>query len=181
MFEEIKKEILEIIKSSDEIKNNTSNKNVGIYLIYIDNFNDNKILPIYIGQTDRSFQSRYKEHLKEIMALNRLHYCYYKKLLLDMFFERKYKTCKIFKYMVDHNCTLKDFHMVVLEKVDKGLVNLNEILNKKEQEYFSKYLPAFFGFNQTNTFNGKIQNIELSKLLEYLLKDSENFVNYDKK
>lgn len=31
-------------------------------MIYINNFNDSKIIPIYIGQTT-NFQKRYKQHL----------------------------------------------------------------------------------------------------------------------
>ena len=37
---------------------------------------------------------------------------YYKELLLDNFYDGHYKACKIFQYMVDHDCTLKDFHMM---------------------------------------------------------------------
>lgn len=150
MFDELKSKIKTLIKDSQdkEINNETNNKNIGIYMIYIDNFNDDRIIPIYIGQTgcgkNRNFQNRYKEHLQEVMALNRLKYNYYKDVLLSGFYEGHYKTCKIFQYMVNHNCTLKDFHMIVLEEIDIENDKSQEILNQKEQEYFSKYLPAFF-------------------------------------
>ena len=85
------------------------------------------------------------------MALNRLEYNYYKELLLDNFYDGHYKSCKIFQYMVDHNCTLKDFRMIVLEKIDGNSDNIQELLDKKEQKYFTEFLPAFFGFNQVNT------------------------------
>lgn len=195
MFEKIRNEVKEVIKNSNnnEINNNSNNKNIGIYMIYIDNFNDDKIIPIYIGQTDygknRNFQNRYKEHLQEVMALNRLKYDYYKYVLLCNFYDGHYKACKIFQYMVDHDCTLKDFHMIVLEELDINNNNIQELLDKKEQEYFSKYLPAFFGFNQTNTViesakevfssikeNGKY--VKSDKLLRYELEDCENFIKY---
>ena len=70
MFEEIKNKVKKIIKDRnvEEINNNTDSKNIGIYMIYIDNFNDDKFIPIYIGQTgygkNRNFQNRYKEHLQ---------------------------------------------------------------------------------------------------------------------
>ena len=185
MFEEIKNKVKKIIKDRnvEEINNNTDSKNIGIYMIYIDNFNDDKVIPIYIGQTgygkNRNFQNRYKEHLQEIMALNRLEYNYYKELLLDNFYDGHYKSCKIFQYMVDHNCTLKDFRMIVLEKIDGNSDNIQELLDKKEQKYFTEFLPAFFGFNQVNTvveankeFFANFNNLEgfvaSDKLLNYL-------------
>lgn len=195
MFEQLKNNIKKIIKDRniEEIKNNTNNKNIGIYMIYIDNFDDNKVIPIYIGQTgygkNRNFQNRYKEHLQEIMALNRLDSNYYKELLLDNFYDGHYKTCKIFQYMVDHSCTLKDFHMIILEKIEKNSDNIQELLDKMEQKYFKKYLPAFFGFNQINTvvesnkeifesFNNLSRFVPSDKLLNYELEDCENFIKY---
>ncbi len=162
-------------------------------MIYIDNFNDDKVIPIYIGQTgygkNRNFQNRYKEHLQEIMALNRLEFNYYKELLLDNFYDGHYKTCKIFQYMVDHSCTLKDFHMIVLEKIEENSDNIQELLDKMEQKYFKKYLPAFLGFNQINTVvetnkeffenpNNPAGFIASDKLLNYELEDCENFIKY---
>lgn len=188
MFEEIKNKVQNIINDSSiqEIRNYTNNKNIGIYMIYIDNFNDDRIIPIYIGQTgygkNRNFQNRYKEHLQEIMALNRLRYNYYKEILLDNFYDGHYKACKIFQYMVDHNCTLKDFHMIVLEEIEENIDNIQEILDIEEQKYFAEYLPAFFGFNQINTVvegAKEITNtIKSDKLLQYELEDCENFIKY---
>jgi len=204
MFKQIKNKVLTIIESDNkvEISNNTDNKNIGIYMIYIDNFEDDRIIPIYIGQTgsgkNRDFQNRYKEHLQEIMALNRLQYDYYKELLLDNFYDGHYKACKIFQYMVEHGCTLKDFHMIVLETVESNKENVQEILDRKEQKYFAEFLPAFFGFNQINTivqrnkeFYGDAKGLTGIKLLrkailfepsdkelKYELEDCENFIKY---
>ena len=204
MFEEIKIKVQNIINDNNvqEIRNDTNNKNIGIYMIYIDNFNDEKIIPIYIGQTgygkNRNFQNRYKEHLQEIMALNRLKFNYYKELLLDNFYDGHYKACKIFQYMVDHNCTLKDFRMIVLKEVRENSDNIQEILDIEEQKYFADFLPAFFGFNQLNTivernkefFGGAkgLKGLELfksamlfepsEKVLRYELEDCENFLKY---
>lgn len=195
MFEKIKDKVMKIIKARniEEINNNTNNKNIGIYMIYIDNFDDDKIIPIYIGQTgygkNRNFQNRYKEHLQEVMALNRLKYNYYRELLLDNFYDGHYKACKIFQYMVNHNCTLKDFHMIILEKIEKNSDNIQELLDKAEQKYFKEYLPAFFGFNQVNTvveackeFFANFSNLAeftlSDKLLKYELEDCENFIKY---
>lgn len=146
MFHLLKAKVVDTIeKSSDmEITNETDFEDSGIYMIYINNFDDSKIIPIYIGQTT-NFQKRYKQHLSEIMTLNRFEYEYYISLLYNKFYEGQYKSCKIFKYMIEHNCSLKDFHMIILENVEK------DDLDKKEQEYFKIYKPSFFGFNQLNT------------------------------
>ena len=152
MFDEIKNKVIEIINSGnyEEITMDSNNKKVGIYMIYVNKFDDKKIIPIYIGQTgngkNRNFKNRYKEHLQEIMALNRFKYELYKENLLENFYDGHYKACKIFQYMIDNNCTLKDFRMIVLEELDETNSNIEELLDEKEQEYFSKFLPAFFFF-----------------------------------
>lgn len=147
MIDSIKEIVFATIKTNScmEITNQTNYKNAGIYMIYIDNFSDDKIIPFYIGQT-KNLQKRYKDHLSEIMALNRLDCDYYNALLVQKFYDGSLKACKMFKYMVDHECSLKDFHMIILE-------NVNELdkLEQIEQEYFKLYHPAFFGFNQMNT------------------------------
>lgn len=147
MIDLVKEIVVETIKSNScmEITNQTNYKNAGIYMIYIDNLNDDNIIPIYIGKS-KDLQGRYKQHLSEIMALNRLECDFYNTLLDKTFYDGSLKACKIFKYMIDHECSLKDFHMIILE-------NVNELdkLDQKEQEYFKLYHPAFFGFNQMNT------------------------------
>jgi len=195
VFARMKSKVIEtIIKNKDrEINNKTNNKNVGIYMIYINNFDDDKIIPIYIGQTgcgeNRNFQNRYKEHIQEIMALNRLKYDYYKELLFKRFYDGHYKACKIFQYMIEHKCTLKDFKMIVLEEIEGKTGGLQEVLDELEQKYFSEYLPAFFGFNQINTVVelnkefysgfGKEEHLrESQKLLRYELDDCENFIRF---
>ena len=92
MFNYIKNQVFELINSSSKIVTNKSNyKTCGIYMLYVDNFNDDKILPIYIGKVNkgtkkRSFQNRYKEHLTQIMALNRYSHDVYKSNFIDNFF-----------------------------------------------------------------------------------------------
>ena len=184
MFNEVKNKVKKLIENSKdkEVTNssNINNDKIGIYMIYIDNFDDEKIIPIYIGQTERPFVKRYKEHLQEIMALNRLSFGYYREALLSGFYEKHYKSCKIFQYMVNHNCTLKDFHMIILEELDmENTDGLQELLAKKEQEYFSKYLPAFFGFNQTETLIEEIREVENkeNRLIQQI-EDCDNFIKY---
>ena len=147
MISDIKEKVIKYIRDNPylEVNRQTKCKASGIYMIYIDDFSDDKIVPIYIGQTS-DFQKRYKEHFSAILALNRLKYDYYRCLLKNEFYDMTYRYCKILKYMIDHGCTLKDFHMIVLEFVEK------EDLHEKEQLYFADYMPSFCGFNQLNSF-----------------------------
>lgn len=147
MIDLIKEIVVATIKTNScmEITKHTNYKNAGIYMTYIDNFDDDNIIPIYIGKS-KDLQRRYKQHLTQIIALNRLDGDFYNDLLFKKYYDGSLRVCKIFKYMVDHECSLKDFHMIILENVD----DLDK-LDQKEQEYFKLYQPAFFGFNQMNT------------------------------
>lgn len=86
--------------------------------------------------------------------MNRFKYWVYKNNFLEnlfkdiigkyhSFYDGRFKACKIFKYMVEHNCKLSDLKMIVLEELEEE----NEI-NKKEIELIEKYLAPYFGFNQ---------------------------------
>ncbi|WP_404292625.1 excinuclease ABC subunit C [Cytobacillus kochii] len=164
-----------------ETKHNIS----GIYMIYIDNFSSEKIVPIYIGQA-KDIQRRYKQHFSEILALNRLSYDEYNKYFFSKstsFYEGHFKACKIFKYIIENNCTLQDFHMVILEEVEE------ENLDEKEQEYFQRLLPSFFGFNQLNSYlkrvkfrfsNSQMSNSEIDDYLGLLLEDVNGINSYYK-
>lgn len=151
-FHEVKKEIQQLIHQRKKVTSQTNYKIPGIYMIYINHFTDDKIIPIYIGQST-DIQKRYKDHYTEILALNRLSYDEYNHYFFSKsysFYEGKFKTSKIFKYMVENSCTLEDFNMIILEEVE-----FNDLI-QKEDEYFQQYLPAFFGFNQFSSFLKRI-------------------------
>lgn len=166
-----------------EVTSETKHTISGIYMIYIDNFTSDKFVPIYIGKSN-NIQRRYKEHFEEILALNRLSYDEYHKYFFfnsNSFYERKFKACKIFKYMTENKCTLKDFHMTILEEVEE------EHLDEKEQEYFQRLLPSFFGFNQLNSFlkqlnlrfsNSQMINSEIDDYLSILQEDIKGIYSY---
>ena len=144
-FINIKKSVLDTIAASnEEILPTTKIKKSGIYMIYINCFDDEKIIPIYIGQA-LDVQNRYKNHYQEILSLNRLSYEEYKQYTEDGLYEGKFKSCKIFKYMIEHNCSLCDYHMIPIEYCDES------ILDEKEQFYINKFKSEYFGFNQLNT------------------------------
>lgn len=68
----------------EEVNEDTTINKCGIYMLYIDFFGDNSILPIYIGKS-KDVQKRFDSHLKKIMFLNRLSESTY----LSYFFERE--------------------------------------------------------------------------------------------
>lgn len=154
-IDEIKSVVKHLIEKNKhrEITPETKYKGSGIYMIYIDNFDSDKIVPMYIGQS-KDIQRRYKSHYTEILALNRLSYDEYYKYFFSKpmsLYEGRFKSAKIFKYMIENKCTLNDYRMVVLDEVDE------EFLDEKKQKYFRRLLPSFFGFNQLNSFLAGIQ------------------------
>lgn len=143
-FIEIKNAVLETIRASaEEVLPTTKIKKSGIYMIYVDCFDDEKVIPIYIGQSN-DIQKRYKSHYQEILALNRLSYEEYKKYTQSGLYDGAFKSCKIFRYMVEHNCSLSDYHIIPLEYCDESA------LYEREQFYINVFKSEYFGFNQLN-------------------------------
>ena len=178
-FNETKRKIIELIKNKKEITNRTKYNTKGIYLLYVNDFSDDKVLPIYIGKVSgekRNFQQRHKEHMMEIMALNRFTKDYYEIALDNRYFHGKYKICKIFKYMIEKKCELKDLHMVILEELED-----EEQISKTETEYIDNYNGALFGFNQLNTISQSLEVKNEEKYKEIVRKElkkiTEN-INY---
>lgn len=174
-FQSTKAEILDLIQHSREVTKDTPRSTTGIYLLYVDDFSDDKVLPIYIGQTT-DFKRRLKQHISDVSQLNALAYRTYH----DEFLWRandysgQFKACKIFKYMVDHHCTFQNLHMVILEECP------SDQLSEREQFYLSQYLPAFFGFNQINTITEQFRYPDSSseEYRKIKLTDAELFHNY---
>lgn len=175
-----------ISSSKDFVDYSTKNKSSGIYMIYIDNFCDDKILPIYIGKTS-NLQKRYETHYKEILSLNHLDYDTYYEYFYNNgynFYDGHFRVCKIFKYMIDHNCELKDYKMIVLEYCDV------EKLEELEQHYIKKFKSEFFGFNQLNCVSllpllrDSLNKEDINYLIYYLnnamenCKQITNYINY---
>ena len=191
VFNHIREEIVELINTSTKIVTNKSDyKTCGIYVLYVDNFSDERIIPIYIGKVNketknRTFQNRYKEHVTQIMSLNRYSYEVYKCNFIDnlykkdifgneySFYDGNFKACKIFKYMVEHNCKISDLKMIILEELES-----EDDINKKELEYINKYCAIFFGFNQLKCITEFKKDIEKDVYYNYVLEDSEGILKY---
>lgn len=147
MFDNICREVRELIASHkvNEITRDSNFHSAGVYMLYVDCFEDDKIIPFYIGQTS-DFQERHKQHFTEVMALNRLNReCYEYALYADLY-NGHARPCKIFSYMVNHGCTLKDLHMIVLEMVEDEQKRV-----RTEQRLIDELYAPFFGFNQINS------------------------------
>ncbi|QUW23612.1 excinuclease ABC subunit C [Sporosarcina sp. Marseille-Q4063] len=182
---ELKQQVKQLIVENNhkEVTLQTKYKSSGIYMIYIDNFTDDKVVPIYIGQSI-DIQRRYKQHYSEILALNRLTYDEYERYFFSKgssFYEGSLKSCKIFKYMIENKCTLKDFHMVILDEIEI------DKLEEKEQEYFRRLLSSFFGFNQFNSFlkslpfrfsNIQMNEKEINDYLDLFKEDIQGIHDY---
>ena len=71
-YSEIRSKVIRIIEQNktNEVTSNSNLIEAGIYMLYVDSFDDDTIIPFYIGQTN-NFQKRHKEHFSEIMALLR--------------------------------------------------------------------------------------------------------------
>lgn len=147
IFEQTRSSIQSIIRTNrkNEVTRDTNICKGGIYILFVDCFEDDTIIPFYIGQTG-NFQKRHKQHFSEIMALNRLNRECYEYALFDDLYNGRSRACKIFSYMVNHGCSLKDLHMVVLEEIEDEKARL-----KTEQQYIDELNAPFFGFNQLNS------------------------------
>ncbi|GGA74899.1 GIY-YIG nuclease family protein [Ornithinibacillus halotolerans] len=185
VINKLKYQVKQLIESNShrEVTPQTKYKTSGIYMIYIDNFTNDRVVPVYIGQS-KDIQRRYKQHYSEIFALNRLSYDEYERYFFSKgssFYEGNFKSCKIFKYMLENNCSLQDFHMIILDKADM------ENLEDKEQEYFRKLLPSFFGFNQLNSFlkslpyrfsNTQMNEEEINDYMDLIMEDIQGIHDY---
>lgn len=178
-FDELKNTIITLISNKEaDINHYEANHDAWIYLLYVDNFEDNRIIPFYIGQTT-DFKRRYRNHIRDIKKLMEYSYAeYHQEFLLATIshkpaFYGKYRPCKIFKYMRNHNCTIDDVKMIILEKCEK------ELLDEREQYYLSLYLPSYFGFNQISTITEQFKyRNNPQKMQEIINMDYLYFQNY---
>ena len=180
MIFEVKSRVKELIlqNKENEVKRNTSLHTAGVYMLYVDCFESDTIVPFYIGQTN-DFQTRHKQHLTELMALNRFDRRCYEYAVLKDFYNGSIKSCKIFSYMVNHGCSLNDWHMIVLEEISD-----KEMRKKREQELIDQLFAPFFGFNQLNCILAGIDFcydvITKDKLMKIQRDDAELLLRYAK-
>ena len=152
-IEQIKKQVQQTIdnrKNCFVTNNSHFEKQAGIYMLYVDYFEDETIIPIYIGQT-MDLQKRWKEHKKKILALNHFSYDF----LFEMFYSEKYfdspyyngqfMAIKFFTYMIKHHLEISDLKMIILE------FSQSIPLDILEQECIKSYYSSLVGFNQLSS------------------------------
>lgn len=146
-FERIKAEIKDLIQKHKDatIHDNPCNTKSGIYMIYADDFSDEKILPVYIGQTN-DFRRRYNQHLRNLRYLYGFGNKNYLRALNNNWFSGKYFYCKLFCYLANHSLKEKDLKMVVLEEIEDPKTK-----DDRENFYIERFLTPYIGFNQVNT------------------------------
>lgn len=158
-FNSIRNQVLSCIHSSNypSITLKSPSCISGIYMLYIDDFSDERIIPFYIGKSI-DLRKRFRQHIDDIKRINSYSHADYHGLFLwgawgrRCSFDGHYKACKMFKYLVEHHCSLQSIKMLLLEECT---------LDKQsflEQEYISTYRPDFFGFNQINSITLQWEN-----------------------
>lgn len=163
-MKEAKEKWLKAIKENKgEITPFTEYKFGGIYMLYIDNFEDKHIIPIYIGKTNH-FQKRHKEHFRKLLELNKKNYNDYCNYIRSFEIEKRnksrnksndngnYRYCKIFKYLIDHNLTLDNLHMIILKNEDNS-----QELERLESKYINYFQSDIYGFNTLNSLSNQFK------------------------
>lgn len=179
-FKKLKSRILELT-SNEQVTKSSHPKTGGIYLMYIDKFDDDFIIPFYVGRTS-SFSRRLSEHISGIKKLMGYPRRKYNSLVEEGEFNGQYLYCKMYAYLDSHYCTIKDVKMVILEE---------EPNEKKrsfgEDDYIQSLSAPFFGFNQYLFFThfGEYQSpdpiedeAQLRSLLDILKKEIPQMAYY---
>lgn len=166
-----------------EVTNQSKHKIGGIYMLYVDDFSDKKIIPFYIGKSS-NFQKRHKQHMKYIISLNRFSSAYYNALLKNCYYNGTghFLYCKIFAYMMRHKCQLRQLRMVILEQIENA-----DVRDATEEKYIAELAAPYIGFNQIlsltyrNTLRSEVRDEQVKhyySLLELDAKMCDTFAGF---
>ena len=142
---DIKRKIKEKVlgfRYHEQVTKSKHTKKGGIYMLYVDCFDDGPIIPFYIGKTV-SFSKRYSQHINGINKLMSLTRKKYNILVEEGEYAGNYLYNKIYAYLDAHGCTLDDVKMVILEENLK-----DKDRSEREDFYIQSLMAPFFGFNQ---------------------------------
>ena len=122
-----------ISSNNDYIDYSTKNNASGIYMIYINNFSDDKILPIYIGKSN-NLQKRYETHYKEILSLNHLDYDTY----YEYFYNNGYNLTKggMSKIKLDYELIVTTYQELGSIHATSKKLNIHRDSVRRALEYF---------------------------------------------
>ena len=140
-FDDIRRKVIDL--TNNELVSKTKHSKVGgIYMLYVDCFKDDRIIPFYIGRTN-SFSKRFGQHISAIKKLMAYSKRKYNSLVEEGEFEGHYLYCKMYSFMDRHDCSIDDVKMVIVEEVEsekqRGL---------REDHFITSLKAPFFGFNQ---------------------------------
>lgn len=155
-FKKLRSQIIELT-NNEQVSKSKHAKVGGIYMLYIDNFDDDYIIPFYVGRTN-SFSRRLSDHVSSVKKLMSYSRRKYNSLVEEGEFEGRYLYCKMYAYLDSHHCTLKDIKMVILEEVQE-----EKKRPSREDYYIQSLCATFFGFNQYlfHTRFGEFQAVHL--------------------
>ena len=120
----------------------------GIYLLYVNHFENEMILPIYVGKGvgKGGVQKRYFDHLHHLIAMNRYSGKDYRHVLVERStLDGRFLYPKMLKYIADCGLSLSDVSCILLEECDAGEAP------ERERHWIDELHAAFFGFNQINS------------------------------
>ena len=133
MISEIRDKVYRLIAENkdQEVLRNSDHHSAGVYMLYVDNFESDTIIPFYIGQTN-NFQDRHKQHLSELMALNRLqHNCYEHAVIKDLYNLNEIIEIEKNKNFAQSSMVTKAFDKIInqgwlhFENIERGLNDEN--------------------------------------------------------
>lgn len=137
------------LESKVNVSENDKNK-AGIYVLYINKYKcdiekENKIIPVYIGETTDLLR-RKKQHYLELnkkMNLSKKE----ANNILKQHSEQTYLYFKIRKCLIESDLSIDDICMKVIEYTETD----KNILKEKEKYYIEQFGGLRYGFNQFET------------------------------
>lgn len=147
-FEHARDLARKLIAEKPAIKTFPKDKTTGIYMLYVNDFSDDHVLPVYVGKSTgkRGVQCRYTEHLSKLVALNRYSSSAYERLILRTSkIDGSYLYTKVLKYIADHGKTLDAVRCVLIEECDE------EVAFQRESHWMDRLHSQFLGFNQVDS------------------------------
>ena len=146
-IERSKNKIKELIKNKPVISETSKYEHqAGIYLFYIDDFSDDKTIPIYVGASS-DLQSNYEKYQQILSGFADLEAADYIELLTQNFRLLDLPSIKMFQYLIDHGCCFDQLKMVILKMMPQDI----DLLQEEQIRFIDQTKASYLGFNDLNT------------------------------
>lgn len=147
-FDKALERVTNLAQTRPHISVYDSNPIKGIYMLYVDDFTDDRVIPAYIGKGTgkQGVHGRFLAHLLPLIALNRYSSDDYEHLIIETSkTDGNYRYPKILKYMRDHGKMFGSLRCVLIEECaeDKAF--------ERESYWMNRIHSQFFGFNQLDS------------------------------